>query len=461
MAHEAAKQALCSTEIDLLRVLWCDNANVIRTKSVFLPPLRKAAPDGDQGDYVLGQLDRAITITAAAQSMPVTHDAPAPEANLAPVKDVRLVPDWQSLSICPTAPSIATVMGDMVDRTDPWAYCPREYLRRMERQAAEAGIAIEAGFEVEFFLLHHRDETGAFPMPVDQSLFASTLAAQTSEAVIGDLLEALWKQGVPVDQYCPESGPGQQEITLAHCSPLKLADRLVVARETIRAIAAEHGLIASFVPLLFEEATGSGMHAHFSFWRQGKNLMADGGEPWGLSLTANAFMAGVLDHLPALMATTTPSVNSYRRIRPHVWSGAYQTWGIENKEAAVRLIDDAIAGEPRHFELKTVDASANPYVALASIIAAGLDGIQTKAQLPEPVDIDPGDFTDEQRAERGIATLPTSLNQSVAQLAADPVLCAAMGEPFAEAFLAVRRAEFEFMKGMSFDDERSLLLQRY
>ena len=153
--------------------------------------------------------------------------------------------------------------------------------------------------------------------------------------------------------------------------------------------------------------------------------------------------------------------NSYRRIRPHEWSGAFRAWGVANKEAALRLIDDAVTGEPRHVELKTVDPSANPYIALASLIAAGLDGIRTRQRLPEPVTIDPGDLTDQERAERGISTLPTDLGQSVTQLASDSVLRTAMGEDLATAFIAVRRAELNFMREMSFEEERRLLLQRY
>lgn len=461
MSHDAVVERLRSGQIDLVRVLWCDNANVIRTKSIFLPPLLAADRDLAQGALLLEQLNQTITITAALQSLPVSHDEPAAEAKLAPVKDVRLVPDWDSLATCPATPSVATVIGDMVDGTSPWAHCPREYLRRVQQQALELGIAVEAGFEIEFFLLQPGDDPNKFPAPIDQTLYASTVAAQTSASVIGEMLQALWNQGVAVEQYYPESGPGQQEITLAHCSPLRLADRLVMARETIRAVAAKHGLIASFVPLLFEDATGSGMHVHWSLWNDGKSLMASPDQKWGLSQIAESFMAGILTHLPALMATTTPSVNSYRRIRPHEWSGAFQAWGVANKEAAIRLIDDATTGQPRHVELKTVDPSANPYIALASMIAAGLDGVKGNGVLPEPVTIDPGDLTDQQRAERGISTLPTSLSQSITQFAADPVLRTAMGDDFATAFIAVRRAELNFMRGMPFEEERRLLLQRY
>ncbi|MEQ8790308.1 MAG: glutamine synthetase family protein [Pirellulaceae bacterium] len=460
MHHEAVARQLLAGEFDLLRVMWCDNANVIRAKSLFLPPRLASASGGNNSEALLTELEQAITMTAALQALPVTLDAPAAGANLAPVQDVRLAADWSTLTICPRSPSIATVIGDMRVAQQPWTHCPREYLRRMIAAAAEAGITLEAGVELEFYLLRPGQDD-AFPTPVDQTLYASTVAAQASSRVIGDILQALWTQGVPVEQYYPESGPGQQEITLAHCAPLALADRVVLARETIRAVAAEHGLIASFAPLLFEAATGSGMHCHWSLWRDGESLMADAGGQWGLSVVAAAFMAGLLERLPAVMATTTPCVNSYRRIRPHEWSGAYQAWGVSNKEAAIRLIDDPFNDVPRHFELKTCDASANPYIALATVIAAGLDGVRQSATLPEPVGIDPGDYSDSQRVEHHIAPLPTSLEQAIACFETDKVLRTAMGEQFATAFLAVRRAEWEFMKDMTLEEERRLLLQRY
>lgn len=459
MNRNAVAEQLQSGQFDRVRVLWCDNGNSIRGKSVFLPPI--LAADETSGEALLDEIDQAITITAAIQAVPATCDEPAAEANLAPVKDVSLVPDWETFSVCAEAPSVAQVIGDMVDGTTAWPYCPREYLRRVVRAAADVGVRVEMGFEIEFFLLVPGDDPHEFPKPIDQTLYASSSSAQANALVIGEMLHSLWEQGVPVEQYYPEAGPGQQEITLAHCSPLRMADHLVTARETIRAVAVNHDLIATFVPLVFEHATGSGLHTHFSLWSGDDSLMADTAEKWGLSKTAQAFVAGVLDHLPALMATTTPSVNSYRRIRPHEWSGAYQAWGIANKEAALRLVDDALTGEPRHVELKTVDPSANPYIALASIIAAGLDGVSKSAELPEPATVDPGDLTDRQRTERRMATLPTSLGESIANFSADMVLQQAMGDDLARAFLAVRKAELEHTRGMTFDEERRLFLQRY
>src|SRR5262249_36018838 len=160
-----------------------------------------------------------------------------------------------------------------------------------------------------------------------------------------------------------------------------------------------------------------------------------------LSQVARAFLAGVLHHLPALMAVTTPSPNSYRRIRPHFWSGAFRCWGLDNREAAVRVPTSPVGPGPTHAALQTVDASANPYLALGAVVAAGLDGVARGLELPEPVAVDPGHIPEAERVQKHIDPLPTNLNESVENLKADEVLLAALGPELARAFLAVRRAE--------------------
>lgn len=447
--------------IELLRVLWCDNGNSIRAKSVFLPPKLARLEQTEPDEALLDELEHAVTITAALQALPASFDALAVEAELAPVEDIRVVPDWTSFTVLPGTPATACVMGDMIEGERPWRHCPRQFLRRMEARLAELGLRIETGFELEFFLLRPTGESNAMPVPVDNGLYASSVAAHNSSAVIGEILRVLWQQGVPAEQYVPEAGPGQHEISLEHCAPLLLADRTVRARETIRAVAHDHGLVASFVPLLFENATGSGMHMHASLWRGEENAFSQSGTGWNLSAEGASFMAGVLDHLPALMAVTTPSVNSYRRIRPHEWSGAYQAWGIANKEGALRLVLDAKTSLPAHFELKTIDAAANPYIALGSILAAGADGVQRSLKLPEPVEVDPGSLTTVQRESLGIRTLPTRLEEALDHFEGDGVLHEAMGNEAAKVFTAVRRKEMATLQGMSLEEERMVLLERY
>jgi glutamine synthetase len=172
-------------------------------------------------------------------------------------------------------------------------------------------------------------------------------------------------------------------------------------------------------------------------------------------------MAGVLEHLPALMALTTPSTNSYRRIRPHFWSGAFRCWGLDNREAALRVPTSPDGAGPSNIELKTADASANPHLALGALIAAGLDGVRRKLPLADPVDVDPGNLTEAERQRRGIDALPASLGEALERFSHDAVLTGALGHALAQAFLAVRWAEWEAMKGMELEHEVRILLQRY
>lgn len=434
-----------ATGVRFVRILWCDNANIIRSKAVHR---------GTLADY----LTSGVGISEAQQAVPVMYDAPVPGSGLGPVGEVRLVPDWTTFTALPYAPNHARVMGDMVKKDTPWALCPRNFLKTMVSQAKGEGLDVIAAFENEFYLLR---QTPAGILPADETVFASTLSMDLHQSVIDDMAEALVEQGMLVEQYYPESGPGQQEISILYTNALAAADQQIAFRETIRAIALQHNRIASFVPKIFADKAGSGCHLHLSLWRDGQNLIPHPEAAGELSEIACCFIAGILHHLPALMALTTPSTNSYRRIRPHYWSGAFRCWGVDNREAAVRVPSNPDEDSPTHFELKTVDASANPYLALGAVIAAGLDGVRHNLTLGEAVNVDPGYLSESERSSQGIDLLPTHLGQAIEHLSKDEVLLQALGTELAQAYLAVRKAEWEAMKDLELEAEVKLLLERY
>jgi glutamine synthetase len=219
--------------------------------------------------------------------------------------------------------------------------------------------------------------------------------------------------------------------------------------------------LPSFLPKLFADKAGSGCHLHLSLWRDGQNALPDPQGAGRLSAAGRAFVAGLLRHLPALMALTTPSVNSYRRIRPHAWSGAFRCWGVDNREATVRVPSDPAGQGATHIELKTVDATANPYLALGAVVAAGLDGIRRGLDPSAPVQTDPGSLPESERSARGIDPLPQSLDAALKHLEEDEVLLGVLGSDLARAFLAIRRAEWEALKGLTLEDEVRLLRERY
>lgn len=438
------RTSLEADQIRFVRLVWCDNASVIRAKAFHINYLEEHQTSG-------------ISISAAQQAIPVMYDAVAPGSGLGPVGEVWLVPDWSTLQSLPYAPGHARVLATLTQAGQPWSLCPRSFLQRMLTDAKTAGFEVMAAFENEFYLLR---PSGDELLPVDQTVFAATLGMDLNQAVIDDISAALIQQGIPVERYYPESGPGQQEISIRYTDALAAADRQIIFRETVRGVALRHQLRASFVPKLFADQAGNGCHLHLSLWRDGQNLIPNTTGS-GLSETARQFIAGILHHLPALMAVTTPSPNSYRRLQPQSWSGAYRCWGFDNREAALRVPSNFGPPSPTHLELKTVDATANPYLALGSVIAAGLDGIRRQLEPGEPVKIDPAGLSEAERQQQGIDRLPVNLATAIDQFAGSAFLSAALGPDLAQAFLAVRRAEWEAMQDLSLEVEAKLLFDRY
>lgn len=439
------QKSLQKDGVRFVRILWCDNANIIRGKAVHVEMLSH-------------YLEHGVGISAGQQGLPVMYDAIAPESGLSPVGEIRLVPDWDSLIPLPYAPGHVRVIGNMILDGQPWPLCPRNFLTRMIAAAKREGLEIQAAFENEFYLLQQTPES---IIPTDSTVFASTQAIDINHAVIDAITDTLVTQGIPVEQYYPESGPGQQEISWRYTDALSAANSQIAFRETVRAVAHRHHLTASFLPKIFPDAASSGCHIHLSLWREGQNLLPDIQGVCGLSQIARAFIAGILHHLPALMALTTPSPNSYRRIRPHTWSGAFRCWGLDNREAPVRVPSNPGLGGSTHFELKTVDASANPYLALGAIIAAGLDGVQKNLEPPTPVTEDPGYLPVEQRTANNIDPLPENLGEALIHLQHNDVLLNALNPQLSQAFLAVRQAEWQAMKDWDLATEVKLLLERY
>ncbi|NES97016.1 MAG: glutamine synthetase [Desertifilum sp. SIO1I2] len=432
--------------IRFIRIVWCDNANAIRGKAVHI----RMMPH---------YLDRGVGISAAQQAVPILYDAPVPGGGLGPVGEIQLIPDWSTYVSLPYAPGHGRVMGNMYHQGEPWPLCPRHFLATQAQQAAELGLEAIAAFENEFYLLKQTAEGRIEPS--DRTLFASTQAMDLHQAVIDEIAEALIAQGLLVEQYYPESGPGQQEISILYNRALAAADQQIAFRETVRAIAHQHHLTVSFLPKIFADAAGSGCHIHLSLWHQGENRLSDPSGLLGLSEVGRQFIGGILHHLPGLMALTAPTCNSYRRIQPQSWSGAFRCWGLDNREAAIRVIGNPEGTGSNHFELKTVDASANPYIALGGMIAAGLDGVYQGLEPDEPLEIDPGSLTEAERQKRKIERLPENLGAAIEALTQDEVLLNALGSPLAQAYLAVRKAEWEALKDVELEDEVKLLLERY
>ena len=413
-------------DVRLVRFLWCGNDGTVRAKATTLSGLEQRLRGG-------------IGVTLAMEAMN-SLDQLQPVEGMGPVGELRIVPDPTTFRVLPYAPHAASVLTDQLalDGT-PAPVCQRSFLKRMEAALAEHGV-LRAGFENEFTLAQLVDGEWR---PVDGSLCFSTIGMTASQDYVDELVDALDRQGVPVDQYYAELGPGQQEVTTGHAPALEAADAQIMVRETIRGVAARRGLTASLAPKPWPGAAGNGCHIHFSIWEGSRNRFYSSDGP--LSPEGRAFTAGLLAHLPGLCGLTAPSFNSYRRISPQTWSGAYTCWGFDNREAPLRVpsVFSGIEEASTNVELKAADTSCNPYVALGGIIAAGLDGIERGLELPDPVDVDPATLGDTEREARGIVRLPQTQAEALDALEADSLLADALGEGLLRSYLAVRRSEWE------------------
>src|SRR6266545_638831 len=287
-------------------------------------------------------------------------------------------------------------------------------------------------------------------VPVDESLCFSTTGFGQAHDYAVELVRALEAQGLEVEQYYPELGHGQQELSIRHAPALRAADNQVAYRETVRGVAWRQGLWASLAPKPLPDQAGNGAHLHLSLWEAkpdgqpgGRNLLYDPDDRYGLSSLGYHFVAGVLAHLPALLALTCASVNSYRRLVPHSWSSAFTCYGPDNREAAVRIPSRLWGADEAscNLELKPSDATGNPYLALGAVIHAGLDGIRNKLDPGKPVEVDPGAMSTSTRRRRGIQRLPDSLPAALDALERDELLMEALGPPRRGAYLAVKRSE--------------------
>jgi glutamine synthetase len=440
-----------SKDLKLIRFTWCGSAGITKAKTIHhsnWDSLEKITKEG-------------IGLCTAVEALPVMYDAIAPNAGVGPVGEVRLKPDWSTFRSIPYANGQARVLVDMYELDgEPSQHCPRSFLRRMVAEAAKEGFIIKAGFENEFILLKKTNDDSV--VGIDDTVYCSTLSIDINSDFVIELLDALTDQGIKVELYHPESATGQQEIAVVYSDVMTAADQQIILKETVKAIAIKHDCLATFVPCVFPEQAGNGAHIHFSIHTlDGTNIVPNPTKPNEISETASYFIAGMLEHMEGLMALSCPTTNSYRRIIPGHWSGAYRVWGYGNREASIRVPANATSPSPTHFELKTSDPAGNPYFVLAASIAAGLDGIRRKIPIPPPCNIDPFLLTDEERKEKGIERFPTSLRQTIDALSKDKVLLDALQPRLAKAIIAIREMEYETMKDMSFELERKLLLQRF
>jgi glutamine synthetase len=363
--------------------------------------------------------------------------------------DMYLMPDVSTFRVVPwergdntTARVICQVF---TPNGEPFAGDPRQALVRVLDEALEMGYDYNTGPELEFFLLVPGDNGNDHPLPHDRGSYFD-LTTDLASSVRKEMVNALQDMGISVEAAHHEVASGQHEIDFEYDRALLTADNAVTFKYTLKAIAELHGLHATFMPKPVFGINGSGMHVHQSLFRHGTddNAFVNADDEYGLSDIARSFIAGQLTHARGMCAILASLVNSYKRLVPGFEAPIYVSWARVNRSALIR-IPKITPAKPKsaRIELRCPDPSANPYLAFAVMLKAGLDGIKNQLTLPEPVEQNLYHFSEERRRETGIAVLPGSLFEALEELERDSVIQDALGSHIYERFLEAKRGEWE------------------
>jgi glutamine synthetase len=430
----AATARLLDEGVEGVALTYVDNAGVTRVKAVPVAGLPHAAAWGVGMSPVFDVfcVDDSITTGELAGG---------------PVGDLRLHPDLDRLTRLAAQPGWAWAPADRYTQDGAvHPGCQRSFAKRIAARAREVGLEVRMGFEVEWVV--GTEDEGRLRPACAGPAYGMTRLVELSD-YCREILGSLSGQSVEVLQIHPEYADGQLEVSVAPSDPVGAADLMVLVRETVRAVSHRHGWGASFAPAVVAGTVGNGGHLHVSLRRDGLNLLTEGPGPYGMHDAGESFLAGVLEALPALVGIGAPSVSSYLRLVPSRWAGAFQCWGRENREAALRIITGSTGQreEAANAEVKCFDASANPYLVVGAVLAVGLASLDKGLRLPAEVPGDPALLSDGELERLEVKRLPQSAEEALSRLEESTVLRSAMGESLYDAFAAVRRAEIAMFAG--------------
>ena len=364
-------------------------------------------------------------------------------AGLASVEasDLRLDPDPASLIEIPLARQrTAAAMCFVKEKAAPrqsgeyFSLDTRGRLHKVCQDLLPGNLRLMVKVEPEFHLIEN-DGT-----PFDYAQYADTYPKSPSMDVLLEIASVIGPLGITPRVIHHEVGESQQEIELDFADARRMADHILTFKNITRSVAVSHGVDVTFMPKPYPGSAGNGLHCHLQLLDGEKNLFGASGSD--LSDTARHFVAGLLEHAPAITALANPSVNSYKRLVPHHEAPVYITWGPMNRTVLVRvpLFDSE---KKAAVELRSADSMANPYLLFIGIIAAGMDGVNRKLSPPDARSEDIFKMTDAERAKLGIKILPTTLSEALDALEKDKVIFDALGEPIAKMFIAIKRKEWE------------------
>ena len=332
--------------------------------------------------------------------------------------DMYLYPDLNTFEIFPWRPQQGKVARMICDvhypDGRPFELDPRYILKKVVKEAEEMGYTLKASPECEFFLFHTDEDGIPTTITHEQGSSFDVGPLDLGENARRDMVLTLEDMGFNVETSHHELAPAQHEIDFHYDDALSTADNIVTFRMVVKTIAKRHGLHATFMPKPKIETAGSGMHMNLSLWKDGKNIFRDDTDKNGMSQEGYQFMGGILEHIKAITCITNPTVNSYKRFVPGYEAPVYITWSGKSRSPLIRI--PAMRGEHTRLELRSPDPSANPYLALAVLLAAGLDGIKNSIKPIGSIDLNAQKMTDEQRASLHIDMLPQSLPEAVNEL---------------------------------------------
>ncbi len=361
--------------------------------------------------------------------------------------DMRLIPDPSTFAVLPWRKredgASARMICDVYNTStgEPFEGDPRYILKRAIDRADEMGYDINFAPEPEFFLFEEDEDGRATTDTADQGGYFDLAPKDLASDVRRDIIYGLESMGFEIEASHHEVARGQHEINFEYDDALTTADNVGTFRTVVRAIAAQHDLHATFMPKPIPKINGSGMHTHMSLFKDGENAFHDENDEFNLSETAHSYLAGVLEHAPAITAVSNPTVNSYKRLVPGYEAPVYVAWSDRNRSALIRKPAARVPAASR-IEARFPDPSCNPYLAFAALIHAGLDGVEKGLDAPEPIRENIYEFDEEKRKDYGIETLPSNLGEAVDALEDDDVIMNALGDHVSDKFVEAKNQEF-------------------
>ncbi len=360
-----------------------------------------------------------------------------------------LYPDLDTFVIFPWRPQQGKVARMLCDvyRLDgkPFAGDPRYILKRALKEAAQAGYTFEVGPECEFFLFHTDENALPTTITHEQAGYFDVGPVDFGENARRDMVLTLEDMGFEIESSHHEAAPAQHEIDFRYDEALKTADNIMTFKLAVKTIAKRHGLHATFMPKPKQGVNGSGMHLHMSLLKDGKNVFGDAAGRHGLSQEAYYFIGGLMRHMQAMTALTNPLVNSYKRLVPGYEAPVYITWSAAGRNPLIGI--PAAKDGGARIKLRNPDPSANPYLAFAACLRAGLDGITGRIEPPESVDGNVFKMSEEERSHRQIAPLPSTLLQALEKMEQDAFMQEVLGADVCHLYAQARKKEWQAYAG--------------